>query len=78
LELVYPELVNTDAEGYKSVDYSKLVAVLIEAVKEQQTEITTLQGQVENQALEMSDLKASVSTIFDLLNTVLPAQMAEK
>jgi hypothetical protein len=78
LELVFPELVNTDAEGYKSVDYSKLVAVLIEAVKEQQTEITTLQGQVQNQATEMSDLKASVSTIFDLLNTVLPAQMAEK
>jgi hypothetical protein len=78
LELVFPELVNTDAEGYKSVDYSKLVAVLIEAVKEQQTEITTLQGQVQNQALEMSDLKASVSTIFDLLNTVLPAQTAKK
>ena len=78
LELVFPELVNTDAEGYKSVDYSKLVAVLIEAVKEQQTKITTLQGQVENQAIEMNDLKASVSTIFDLLNTVLPAQMAEK
>ncbi len=78
LELVFPELVNTDAEGYKSVDYSKLVAVLIEAVKEQQTEITTLQGQVQNQATEMSDLKASVSTIFELLNTVLPVQMAEK
>jgi hypothetical protein len=78
LELVYPELVNTDAEGYKSVDYSKLVAVLIEAVKEQQVEITALQGQVQNQSLEMTDLKASVSTIFELLKTVLPVQMADK
>jgi hypothetical protein len=78
LELVYPELVNTDAEGYKSVDYSKLVAVLIEAVKEQQTEISVLQNQVKDQAVDMNELKASVANMYELLNTVLPVQTVEK
>ena len=34
IETVLPELVKTDEEGYKSVEYSKLTALLIEAVKE--------------------------------------------
>lgn len=42
VEKVYPEVVLTDKDGYKSVDYSKLVAVLIEAVKEQQKQIDEL------------------------------------
>ena len=31
-----PEVVNNDKNGYKSIAYSQMVAVLIEAVKEQQ------------------------------------------
>lgn len=34
IEAVYPEVVHTDDQGYKSVDYSHIVPVLIEAVKE--------------------------------------------
>jgi hypothetical protein len=36
VEAVCPELVATDTEGYKSLNYSRLTAVLVEAVKEQQ------------------------------------------
>jgi hypothetical protein len=36
LEKVLPELVKTDADGLKSVDYIKIVPVLIEAIKDQQ------------------------------------------
>jgi hypothetical protein len=36
VEKVIPELVKTNEEGYKLVDYTKLSVVLIEAVKEQQ------------------------------------------
>ncbi|MDM8557312.1 tail fiber domain-containing protein [Candidatus Parabeggiatoa sp. HSG14] len=36
VEKVFPELVSTDSEGYKSIAYGKLTAVLIEAVKELQ------------------------------------------
>ncbi|MDY6903114.1 MAG: tail fiber domain-containing protein [Thermodesulfobacteriota bacterium] len=39
VEKVYPEVVKTDSQdGYKSVAYSKLVAPLIEAVKELKAE----------------------------------------
>jgi hypothetical protein len=34
LEKLYPELVFTDKDGYKSVDYSRLTPVLVEAIKE--------------------------------------------
>ena len=34
----------TGADGYKTVDYPKLTAVLIEAVKVQQQEINVLRG----------------------------------
>ena len=46
VEEVFPELVHTDAEGKKSVEYANLVAVLIEAVKEQQKEIDELKAQL--------------------------------
>jgi len=36
VEGVLPELVSTDSDGYKSIAYGQLSAVLIEAVKEQQ------------------------------------------
>lgn len=50
-------MVHTDAEGYKTVDYSKLTAVLVEAVKEQQTQIDQLQEQVAFFLVELEKLK---------------------
>jgi len=46
VERVLPELVHTDAEGMMSVDYSRLSAVLVEAVKEQQAMINELREEV--------------------------------
>jgi hypothetical protein len=42
LEEQFPELVSTDKEGRKGVMYQNMVAVLLEAVKEQQKEINQL------------------------------------
>ena len=47
VQKVYPELVKEDASGYLSVNYDGLVPVLIEALKEQQAEITALQEEVQ-------------------------------
>jgi len=47
VEKVIPELVKTDQDGYKSVSYSKLTVVLLEALKEQQKMIEELQREVE-------------------------------
>ena len=62
VEAILPELVSTDAQGYKSVRYANMVAVLIEAVKEQQQKIEALQNQ-QNLTLDLSrkiaELKAN-------------------
>ena len=43
VEQYFPEMVLTDADGYKSVDYSRMAPVLLAAIKEQQKEIIQLQ-----------------------------------
>ena len=42
VEAIFPELVTTRTNGYKAVKYDKLVAVLIEAIKELKSEIDEL------------------------------------
>jgi hypothetical protein len=54
VETVLPELVSTDSEGYKSVAYGQLTAVLVEAVKELKAENAALRA--ETQAVK--ELKA--------------------
>jgi hypothetical protein len=51
VETVLPEIVKTDNEGIKSVDYSKLTAYLIEVNKAQQTEINQLKA--DNEVLKV-------------------------
>jgi len=46
VEQVLPELVATDSDGYKAVDYSKLPLLTIEAVKELKAENDTLKQRV--------------------------------
>lgn len=47
VEVVLPELVATRDNGYKAVKYDRLVALLIEAVKEQQQQIDELKAKLE-------------------------------
>ena len=46
LEVVYPELVTIDRDGFRRVDYARLVPVLVEAIKDQQFMIDDLQNQI--------------------------------
>jgi hypothetical protein len=55
VEKILPELVTTESNGYKSVNYISLIPLLIEAVKE-------LQQQVAAKVGEISTLKASNET----------------
>ena len=54
VEKIFPQLVTEDEQNQKGIDYSKLTVVLIEAMKEQQDQITSLEK-------ENSELKALVS-----------------
>lgn len=62
IEKFIPELVHTDADGYKSVQYSHMVPLLIEAIKEQNALLS-------KQDSEIAKLKASVESLSDYLNT---------
>ncbi len=57
LEKVYPELVETDKDGYKSVDYSKMAPLFIESIKEQQQQLKLLQEQIDLLKKEIALLK---------------------
>ena len=60
VEAQYPELVSADEEGTLSVSYTKLVPVLLEAIKEQQTQIGTLQSAMSNRDSEIEKIKQQI------------------
>ena len=62
IEKFVPELVSTDENGYKSVQYSHMVPLLLEAIKEQQAIINS-------QSKEIGVLKASVDAISEHIKT---------
>ena len=57
VEQVFPELVSSPENGYKSVDYTKLTAVLIEAVKELKSENKELRNNVDTLRGEIAELR---------------------
>ena len=63
VEAVFPELVAENNEGYKSVEYTKLIAVLIEAVKELKAENTELKDQLRRQNEFFSERLAALEQI---------------
>ncbi len=77
VEKIFPELVQTDDIGYKAVAYDKLVPVLIEAVKEQQTTIATQKKEIDvltrnsnERDAEIDSLRKAISEISSRLALV--------
>ncbi len=60
LEQIFPNLVYTNENGYKSVNYIGLIPVLIEAIKEQQKVINQLMTDVESEKSDKQSLKAAL------------------
>jgi hypothetical protein len=44
VEAVLPEVIGTDADGYKVVAYGNMIGLLVEAIKELKTEVDALKG----------------------------------
>ncbi|MCO5251494.1 MAG: tail fiber domain-containing protein, partial [Candidatus Kapabacteria bacterium] len=87
VEEVLPEIVSTNVNGIKTLDYSKLSALLIEVVKEQQSSIKRLQNQIQylnekiknlddmnHQNMKLSDEIDEIKIMMKLLNK----QISEK
>lgn len=75
VQAVYPEIVHTDAQGRLSVSYEKLVAPLIEAVKELSSENEKLQDAVVKLSggeISLADLSVADDTTSDDDQGTLP------
>jgi uncharacterized small protein (DUF1192 family) len=70
VEKIFPELVKTDAEGYKSVAYDRLGVIAISAIKQQQLEIEKLQNTIDALQVENARLKSMQAEI-DQLKAIL-------
>lgn len=68
VESVIPQVVAQDKEGYKTVAYANLVALLIEAVKELRTQHENLLPTMQAQQAEIEGLKAELNSLKALLN----------
>ena len=67
VEAVLPEAVETGEDGYKSVKYSEITPLLIEAMKEQQQIIDAQDKKIEAQQREIDELKAQMQQILEKL-----------
>jgi len=56
VEDLFPELVKTDVNGMKSMDYSRLSVILIQAFKEQEQVIVNQQSKIDKQEQIVSSL----------------------
>ena len=63
LEKTVPELVVTDTEGYKSIDYAKMTALLTEAVKTQQMEIEAQRKENEELKKQVAEIRAELKNL---------------
>ncbi len=67
VEEVLPEVVRTNGDGYKAVDYAKVTALLTEAIKEQQEQIRSQSEIIRSQEIQLTTL---VSKMNDLSTVV--------
>ena len=61
VERIFPELVHRDSQGYLSVAYTDLAAVLVRAVQEQQALQETLRAEVAALRAELAALRAATA-----------------
>ncbi|MCK5680032.1 tail fiber domain-containing protein [bacterium] len=67
VEKVLPEVVSEDLEGYKSVDYGKITALLIEAVKELRSQNQSLYQQNQTLHKENQEIKRDIKILQNAL-----------
>jgi hypothetical protein len=56
VEKIIPEVVFTGSNGYKSIEYGNLSALLVEGIKQQQQEIDSLKNQIQDLKKEVNNM----------------------
>jgi hypothetical protein len=63
IEKVFPELVMTDKNGYKLVNYDKFSPILLQAIKEQQKTIVELEKKNKKLLKELEQLNKTMDKL---------------
>jgi hypothetical protein len=71
LELIYPELVKTNSEGLKFVDYTSMIPILTKGMQSLILENKRLTEQVEQQEDQISDLNKRLDELTELINSLI-------
>jgi len=77
IENVFPELVTTQKDGYKAVNYDGLIPVLIEGMKAQQSTILALEEKAQTTE-QLQEKVANQQTQIDDLTSLVEALIATK
>ena len=68
VEQAFPQLVNTDENGEKTISYTHMVPVLLEAIKEQQVEIDALtakQSEMDVMKAKMDQMEVRLASLLE-------------
>jgi Chaperone of endosialidase len=68
VEKIYPELVDTNETGYKSVNYIGLIPVLLEGIKDLQKQLDVKNKDFDQLKSDFSELKAKVENISAMIS----------
>ena len=63
VEEFMPELISTNTDGNKSMDYNGMIPYLVECIKVQQTQIQTQQTQIQTQQTQINMLKSKIENM---------------
>ncbi len=63
VEKIIPEVVDEDENGYKSIQYSVVVSLLVEAVKEQQQSINTYDAKLNELSKKIEELQKEIEKL---------------
>lgn len=63
VEQYFPEIVQTDSRGYKSVDYGRLTPLIVEGMKAQQQELETMRVHADRQEARIAKLEKQLERL---------------
>ena len=66
-----PEVVRTNGDGYKAVDYAKVTALLSEAIKEQQEQIRSQAETIKTQSKQLASLVDKMNQISTSMSNLM-------
>ncbi|WP_420577177.1 tail fiber domain-containing protein [Ekhidna sp.] len=78
VEEIYPEFVHTNDEGMKAVNYAQMTAVLIEAIKELNAKVESLESENANLKASLEEIKTLRSEMDQLMKQLGASKAASK